>query len=225
MFSSSTIEFIAPGVSDHCSAMVKLSQLVHKPPKPFKFFNCWAAHKDFEKLVFESWNESVDGNPLVVLQKKLRRLKLKLKSLKEFSDISERVKRKREELLLVQNRVLNPSATAEDISKERSLFTELLELMKIEECLIKQKARVQWLKEGDLNTKYFYRVMKTKQQAQTLVNLKYDEGNVHFCYSAVARLAMNYFEKVFGTENPEMVKCNCLGDFLPKLDDGAAILL
>ena len=38
-YESSKVEFLSSGESDHCLALVQLSQVVNSPPKPFKFFN------------------------------------------------------------------------------------------------------------------------------------------------------------------------------------------
>ena len=35
----STVEFLAPKVSDHCPALIMMNQDIASPPKPFKFFN------------------------------------------------------------------------------------------------------------------------------------------------------------------------------------------
>ena len=51
--------------------------------------------------------------------------------------------------------VLNSSLDVYRIGKEKSLSQELVELLQAEESYIKQKSRVDWIKEGDHNTKYF----------------------------------------------------------------------
>ena len=38
-FANSAVEFLSPGDSDHCPALVKLDHPIWSPPKPFKVFN------------------------------------------------------------------------------------------------------------------------------------------------------------------------------------------
>ena len=54
-FVHSTVEFISPGISDHCPALVQVQQEGYSPPKPFKVFNFWTKHPEFLRIVAESW--------------------------------------------------------------------------------------------------------------------------------------------------------------------------
>lgn len=53
------VEFLAPGLSDHCCSIIKLDRLSHSPPKPFLFFNIWSKHPDFLSIVENSWQQHV----------------------------------------------------------------------------------------------------------------------------------------------------------------------
>lgn len=45
--SSTTIEFLAPKISDHCPAVVTLSLEAGAGRRPFKFYNYWTQNLDF----------------------------------------------------------------------------------------------------------------------------------------------------------------------------------
>ena len=100
-FPHSTVEFKSLGDSDHCLAYIRISQDVITPPKPFKFFNCWSKHADFLETVKNSWQASVEGSPMVILHKKLKRLKEDLRRFNSthFAGISEKLKAKRNEII------------------------------------------------------------------------------------------------------------------------------
>ena len=99
----STVEFLTPEVLDHCPAFIKLENEQYSYPKPFRFFNYWVKHQEFQKTVAASWTEPMKGSPMVVLHRKLKRLKQCLKTFNRnfYSDISMKVKAKREELAKV----------------------------------------------------------------------------------------------------------------------------
>ncbi|KAL4368737.1 hypothetical protein GQ457_05G018140 [Hibiscus cannabinus] len=101
VFPDSYVEFQAPGISDHSPGVVWLTKEapVHRP-KPFKFFNFWTTHPEFENVVRRSWDEPVEGNSMQVLFCKLKRLKSRLKDLnrEHYADISKQVAVKRSQL-------------------------------------------------------------------------------------------------------------------------------
>ena len=69
-FYHSTVEFLAPGDSDHCPILVRLEQPTDSKPKPFKFFNFWTNHPEFLTTVAKSWKEPMMGSPMEMLRRK-----------------------------------------------------------------------------------------------------------------------------------------------------------
>ena len=54
--------FQEPGASDHSPVLVSLG--MQKPVRrpPFRFFSYWAEHPNFEAIVSEAWQTSLDGS-------------------------------------------------------------------------------------------------------------------------------------------------------------------
>lgn len=125
-FPKSTVEFLAPKVSDHCLGVINLCKDVFSPPKPFRFFNFWTKHAGFLKLVKSIWECSVDGSSMVILFEKLKRLKSILKDFNQnnFSNISLRVIENRKELAKIQEEVLKVT-TNEKIDEMKLLSADL----------------------------------------------------------------------------------------------------
>ncbi|XP_039058910.1 uncharacterized protein LOC120202561 [Hibiscus syriacus] len=126
-FPESDMEFLAPGDSEHCPAVVWLRKTAPVTrPKPFRFFNFWALHPDFLAIVRDSWQVPVEGNPAQVLFQKLKRLKYPLRYLNKihFNDISNQVKLKREELMRIQLANLSAGSIVNDeMQAERELHS------------------------------------------------------------------------------------------------------
>ena len=110
-----------------------------------------------------------------VLQKKLKRLKTVLKEFNKlyYVDISKKVGMKKEELEGIQMTNLSTIDCREMIEKEKNVAEELHELMVAEESFYKQKSRIQWLKEGDENTKFFHGMVAARQHKNTILSLQW----------------------------------------------------
>ena len=102
---------------------------------------------------------------MYVLHGKLKRLKFELRNFNkaQFGNISTKVADKRSELAEMQKAVLNSPADTNIIERERIISQELVGLLKAEESYYKQKSRVDWIKEGDQNTKFFQKMVAARQ--------------------------------------------------------------
>jgi hypothetical protein len=63
------------------------------------------------------------------------------------------------------------------MKEEEQLQEQLEERRKQEEILWKQKSRVQWLKEGEKNTKFFHRAMMHRRHINRITHLEDSQGN------------------------------------------------
>jgi len=87
------VEFLEKGVSDHSPALVTIAKLVSYGPKPFKFFNFWADHRNFLDWIKEGWRVEVTGFSMFRLYAKLKSVKevLKLKNREIFGGLGLKV--------------------------------------------------------------------------------------------------------------------------------------
>lgn len=80
-----------------------------------------------------------------------------------------------------------------------------------EEILLKQKSRVNWLKLGDANNKFFFNSCNGRWNTNKILSLVDDEGTVHTTHRDISSVAVNYFEATLGSEthvepiDPEVV--------------------
>ncbi|XVE49479.1 hypothetical protein DITRI_Ditri01bG0085600 [Diplodiscus trichospermus] len=168
---SSSVEFLATEVSDHCPAFIQLKPEVRSVPKPFRFFNFWTKHEGFLKIVENRWDECVMGNHMNVLHIKLKRLKRVLKdfNMEMFGSLLCLVSKKKKELAAVQDSVLKDPQNNDLVILESKLSKELQNLLEADQkSFYRQKARVTWIHEGDQNTSFFHKTVNAKKNMNTI---------------------------------------------------------
>ena len=73
----------------------------------------------------------------------------------KYGHLSLKVATKRKELEGIQLALLSFSPNREFIEKEKRLSKELHDLLIAEESFFRQKSKIQWIQEGDQNTRFF----------------------------------------------------------------------
>lgn len=77
-------------ISDHHPLMMRCRDSSTTAVKPFRFQNFWTSHKDFSKVVSDSWSAFIPArDPITVCIRKLKRLKEQLRDWSKvmFSDV------------------------------------------------------------------------------------------------------------------------------------------
>ncbi|GMP97184.1 hypothetical protein CsSME_00045547 [Camellia sinensis var. sinensis] len=161
-FPASFATFLPSGISDHSPVVVHISDKVTSFKKPFKYFDFWVDHEDFSSVVSTIWNQYIQGVPMFRVCQKLKNLKPALKALnkKDFSDITTRVHTSRSELLSAQCKLDKDPSNTSLQQLERTFYKQYVDLLAVEESLAHQKSRVQWLSQGDNNSRFFFKTIK-----------------------------------------------------------------
>eukprot|EP00253_Pinus_taeda_P009398 PITA_09398 len=89
----------------------------------------------------------------------------------------------------------------EGIEEERSqeegkVLTQLEERRKQEEILWRQKYRVQWLREGEKNTKFFHKAMVQHRQRNRIFSIKNQEGQQVVQHEEIETVLVNHFKAI-----------------------------
>ena len=198
-FPLSDASFVPPGISDHCAIIVEcgLPSIIRRTP--FRFFNCWADHEQFKDIVKKVWSRDVRGSAMFRLVSKLKALKgeLKVLNIKEFWNISERVKVARKELYDVQNKVFIDQDNEALIDEEYAKSAKFQRLLKAEESLAKQKAKVHWLREGDQNTNFFFKTINGRRNRNRIKTLNMKDDSTTNDNQKIKDEFILFYEKLF----------------------------
>lgn len=104
----------------------------------FKFLYHWTENASFMDIVRNCLNRTVHGNPMSVLQMKIKRVSaiLSIWSKREYGDIFSTVKEYEEKVRLVEEEIL-ASNIKFNRAKLSAIFAEHIRYMKLEESVLK----------------------------------------------------------------------------------------
>lgn len=181
--------------------LVCFLNLSKQKPKPFKFNNHLVAHGDFINVVKSVWDLMIPGYTMYSVVTKLKKLKYSLRKLNsKHGNVFEKVQKLREELSKVQEEVINDLEN-EELRREEVIYHKAFkEAVLDEEKFLIQKSKVQWLKEGDSNTAYFHKVVKSRINRNKVEVVEDMQGN-QFVGNEVASQFVKHFEDMLGTDS------------------------
>ncbi|GKA67000.1 hypothetical protein Tco_0766808 [Tanacetum coccineum] len=185
-------------VSDHSPAVLCIPMLSRTCPKPFKFFNILTSHDKFSDVVKDVWDQHICGFHMFRVVKKLKCLKKPLrKLLYEKGNLHANVVRIRADLDSIQASLDVDPFNATLREAEAKCVVEFNQAVLLEERLLKQKAKVQWLAEGDANSAYFHKAVKSRTSRSRIDVITNSEGVV-FQNSSVPDAFVSHYEAFLG---------------------------
>ncbi|XP_071713654.1 uncharacterized protein [Rutidosis leptorrhynchoides] len=164
-------------LSDHCAIILKDEER-NFGPKPFKVFDAWLDQIDIEEVIQSAWDTEV----LVINRKDCifrNRLKNVINAIKEwsinkFDTLEGEIEVHR---LVAQNLELKAEHSVLDESELKSWRNSRklwFEKEKIKSSILKQKARIKWVLEGDENSKFFHSMVRMRNNKNTIRGLLVD---------------------------------------------------
>lgn len=163
--STSTAIFLPNVVSDHCPMVLHMSTNNVPKSKPFRFANYIGDKPEFEEIVKNEWHKRVIGSDLNSILVRMKRMKVHMKQLNwKHGNLFDKVVLLRNELKEVQQQIDKYPFNIEFRVKAADVLMKYNEAIEDEGKLLFQKAKINWLKEGDRNSKYFHKVIKGRSQ-------------------------------------------------------------
>lgn len=198
-FSDTNAIFMPNLVSDHCPAIVRFHEHYTRKPKPFRFTNYIVEKPGFLETVKKGWSIGGEAIDLGQCMGKLKRLKQSMKQLNwKNGDLFEKVKTLKIELKNIQQLIDKQPFNAELRSKGVILLEHFNEAVKDEENFLYQKARIDWLRNGDRNSAFFHKTIKGRLHKSRIQKICNDKGE-SFEGEDVAKQFVEHFKKFLGS--------------------------
>ncbi|OMO88470.1 reverse transcriptase [Corchorus capsularis] len=197
-FPESTLFHLPRICSDHCPILfsTNASNPVFEE-KPFRFQPMWFSDSSFFDVVKSVWDSNVGNFDSKILDF--------IQAVKEWNkNVFGNVFHKKNRLLArIKGAQLalanNPSQFLIDLEKQ--LQTDFIDILRQEETLWAMKSRIDWLKDGDKNTKFFHLTTKVRRKCNRIVALKDNVGN--WLYNDDCKKhVIDFFSNLYTTEFP-----------------------
>lgn len=189
--------------SDHFPLLMDFETSTISFASQFKFMNMWSLHADCKNMIQQSWNETVVGCPMFILNQKLKNLKQKLKIWNKtvFGNLNSIVKEAEQKLLYIQDEIDSNGATETLLEHQKMAQISLEHALEIEEEFWREKSNNAWHAQGDRNTKYFHRLANIKHTSKRIDSIK-DGENLIIEPDQISSHITNHFQNIFSSNFP-----------------------
>eukprot|EP00253_Pinus_taeda_P012558 PITA_12558 len=131
-------------------------------------------------------------------QLKLKEIKSRIRKWNrdEFGHIMEDKQKLEKEMEDIQQQIILEGRDEERSKEGGRIIIQLEERRKKEEILWRQKLRINWLREGERNTKFFHQAMIQNRQRNQILSIKNEEGEWVIEQEGIERVLVEYHKGI-----------------------------
>ncbi|XP_056688438.1 uncharacterized protein [Spinacia oleracea] len=179
IFPAAEVCFMPEGHFDHSPGLLTVYPRSDGGRKPFKYFTMWKSSPVFSETVKKAWSSHIDGSKMFRLVCKLKKVKQALRELNKvgFTDVQGADLKAYQEMVNAQSALHRNPTDASVADAELKDIQEYKEKHKAYLAFLSQKAKVNWLKEGDENTALFHQSIKARRVQNQVYSICDMTGN------------------------------------------------
>ncbi|XP_050385675.1 uncharacterized protein LOC126802153 isoform X3 [Argentina anserina] len=200
--------------SDHGSICLTLNGIRRKKAKGFKFEAIWLSHKDFKPLVEKFWNQRVNANPLLNFVTITGQFANQAKAWNKniFGNLFRKIEDLNERSHDIQQQLILSPMSSYLKEHDLKIRDELLQLYREEEMYWAQKAKVNWLSLGDMNTRFFQTHANIRRKSNYIFKIMDNTGNWATSEQDIADVLVHEFKKQFHLDCVLIILEHCIDD-------------
>ncbi|CAM8991132.1 unnamed protein product [Rhodiola kirilowii] len=201
LFPDAQVSHISATSSDHAiillHSMVKARKSMNNC---FRFEPMWIRNEELGDIVAAAWSNR--GEMDTTLANKLHRCSKILSrwNSESFGKVGKRIRELEGELESV--RLLERDK--ETIAREADIVEKIDEWRLREEILWRQRSRVEWLKEGDRNTRFFHAKATRRKKSNIISRMQNEEGVWLTDERQIGEVTKRYFTNIFSTSRGQV---------------------
>lgn len=203
LFPETCVEHILAEESDHQALLVRMLETAPRADKngarQFRFEEAWTRHENYDDMLKEVWEAAGTGEQgLTAVWQCLGRATGSIQrwAREVFGSIRKKIAKLKTQLLEAKQQALVTGCFKE----VREIEVELREVYAREEIMYRQRSRVDWLRAGDKNTKYFQNRASHRKRKNTVRALRRDDGTKCMVNMEMREMAAVFYENLFKSE-------------------------
>ncbi|XP_071902765.1 uncharacterized protein [Coffea arabica] len=194
VFANAKCTHVENWASDHSILLLDTCPANRRRKRRFYFDKRWVQYEEVHKLINDAWNTTCEGSKMYKVTKRITSCRIHLlkwhkrkigNAKKKIAEIKEELEKKKKQ----------PWITGK--GEIANLKTQLTKAYQEEEMFWSQKARLQWLREGDKNTKYFHAVVNGRRRACRMNQIQKGDGSWTKSEQEVGKEIANYYRQLF----------------------------
>ncbi|KAK1683368.1 hypothetical protein QYE76_044216 [Lolium multiflorum] len=200
LYADTHVQHLTSPVSDHCPVLVNILKEERTPTRQarrqYEIF--WERDTALPERVAKAWEEVGCKRGLGDVMQGLNSVMDALQTWgkNKFGNILKELKKARAQLEIL----LRNNASQREV---REATDHMNVLLYREEMLWVQRSRVTWLKEGDINTRFFHQKAVWRARKNKIKKLKDNDGTWKDAPTDMERMATSYFQELF-TKDPSL---------------------
>lgn len=152
-----------------------------------------------------NWNQPIGGDQVKILWKKLSRLKpVLMKMNKPLMGLKQQIENIRNKLTDAHNNLSHDRMNEQRIKEVKQHTENLLNLQENEEKVLRQRAKVEWIRLGDGNNAFFHASLKSRQKKCGITKLLQEDGTVVHQQEDISNEVLNFYGKLLGETHEKL---------------------
>ncbi|XP_038970577.1 uncharacterized protein LOC120104120 [Phoenix dactylifera] len=181
--------------SDHYPLLVSTEALI-PICSPFRFEKFWLCYPRSWEMVREAWSVPVRGDAMYRMSRRLEltRRRLRRWNREEVGNIFRGIEDTEEAITRLQTQeVQSGGLSEEEMGELRSHLALHDSLLRQQEILWRQKSRVQWIVEGDRNTRFFHQATLIRRHQNRIRVIRGEDGQLSEDPDMIPRILESFF--------------------------------
>ncbi|KAL5568629.1 hypothetical protein UlMin_025204 [Ulmus minor] len=197
LFPNADMKILPQNSSDHSLVILNFEGCPLFIRRPFHFEAICARDRRSHWVVEHAWAKGFHAKPSTRLCRSLFRTHrgLSIWNKNQFGKVQLPIK-------AIKQALVDCQANSDDVDawyRDKDLRCQLDELLKREELLWFQKAKIQWLLEGNRCSRFFFMTTMIHRKSNRIDYLKLDDGEWIYSRNQIGNLFTTRFESIFDT--------------------------